>query len=83
LYKTWAEKPESVVLSWCLAVGCEPPGGSETTVRSRGCVRLAAGVVPPGGRGGERKNKALCAWRYATPARRSGSWQRLAARVPR
>jgi len=27
--------------------------------------------------------KALCAWRYATPARRSGSLQRLAARVPR
>jgi len=26
--------------------------------------------------------KALCAWRYATPARRSGSWQRLAVRVP-
>jgi len=26
---------------------------------------------------------ALDAWRYATPARRSGSWQRLAARVPR
>jgi len=27
--------------------------------------------------------ETLCAWRYATPARRSGSWQRLAARVPR
>jgi len=27
--------------------------------------------------------EALGAWRYATPARRSGSWQRLAARVPR
>jgi len=27
--------------------------------------------------------EALCAWRYATPARRSGSWQRLAACVPR
>ncbi|QCD79454.1 hypothetical protein DEO72_LG1g3095 [Vigna unguiculata] len=25
----------------------------------------------------------MCAWRYTTPARRSGSWQRLAARVPR
>ncbi|QCD95948.1 hypothetical protein DEO72_LG6g646 [Vigna unguiculata] len=43
----------------------------------------AAGVVPPDGRDGKRKNKALCAWRYATPARRSGSWQRVAARVPR
>jgi len=52
-------------------------------VRSRGGVRLATKVVPPGGRDGERKSKALCAWRYATPARRSGSWQRLAARVPR
>jgi len=27
--------------------------------------------------------EVLCAWQYATPARRSGSWQRLAARVPR
>ncbi|QCE03901.1 hypothetical protein DEO72_LG8g1931 [Vigna unguiculata] len=27
--------------------------------------------------------EALCVWRYASPARRSGSWQRLAARVPR
>jgi len=27
--------------------------------------------------------KALGAWRYATPAKRSGCWQRLAARVPR
>ncbi|QCE14495.1 hypothetical protein DEO72_LG11g1496 [Vigna unguiculata] len=26
---------------------------------------------------------ALGIWRYATPTRRSGSWQRLAARVPR
>jgi len=61
LYKTWAEKPESVVLSRRLAVGCEPPGGSETTVGSRGGVRLVAEMVPPGGRDGERKIKALCA----------------------
>jgi len=27
--------------------------------------------------------EALSAWRYVTPARRSGSWQRLAARAPR
>ena len=27
--------------------------------------------------------EVLCAWRYATPAKRSGSWQRLTARVPR
>jgi len=27
--------------------------------------------------------EALGAWRYATPARQSRSWQRLAARVPR
>ncbi|QCE06407.1 hypothetical protein DEO72_LG9g1419 [Vigna unguiculata] len=26
---------------------------------------------------------ALGAWRHVSPARRSGSWQRLAARVPR
>jgi len=25
--------------------------------------------------------EALCAWRYATPVRRSGRWQRLATRV--
>jgi len=46
-------------------------------------VRLAAEAVPPGSCCCERNLKALCAWRYATPARRSGSWQRLAARVPR
>jgi len=40
-------------------------------------------VVPPGGTCGEMNFEALCAWRYVTPARRSGSWQRLAARVPR
>jgi len=27
--------------------------------------------------------EALGAWWYVSPARRSGSWQRLAARVPR
>ena len=27
--------------------------------------------------------EALGAWRYVSPARRSGGWQRLAARVPR
>jgi len=27
--------------------------------------------------------EALCAWRYETPARQFGSWQRLAARVLR
>jgi len=27
--------------------------------------------------------EALGTWRYATPTRRSESWQRLAARVPR
>jgi len=72
-----------VVLSWRLAAGSGPPGGSEITEGSQGLVRLAAGVVPPGGSCGERNYKALCAWRYATPTRRSGSWQRLAARVPR
>jgi len=46
-------------------------------------VRLAAEAVPPGGHYCERNLKALCAWRYATPARRFGSWQHLAARVPR
>jgi len=45
-------------------------------------VCLAAGAVPPGGRYCGRNLKALCAWRYTTPARRSGSWQHLAARVP-
>jgi len=27
--------------------------------------------------------EVLCAWRYASPTRQSGSWQRLAVRVPR
>jgi len=63
-----------VVLSWRLAAGPGPPGGSGITVGSQGLVCLAAGAVPPGGRYGEKDFKALCAWRYATPARRSGSW---------
>jgi len=46
-------------------------------------VCLAAGAVPPDGRCGERNYKALCAWRYVTLARRSGSWQHLAIRVTR
>jgi len=40
-------------------------------------------VIPPGGTCSEGNFVVLCAWRYATPARRSGSWQRLVARVPR
>jgi len=28
-------------------------------------------------------SEALSAWRYASPARQSGSWQRLAVRVTR
>jgi len=62
-------------------VGRELPGGSGITAGSRGLVRLAAGAVPPGGRCCERNLKALCAWRYATLARQSGSCQRLAVRV--
>jgi len=64
-------------------VGCEPPGGSGITVGSQGLVRLAAGAVPLGGLCSKRDFKVLCAKRYATPARRSGSWQRLTARVTR
>ena len=75
--------PVCVELSWRLAAGSGPPGGSEITEGSQGLVRLAAGVVPPGGTCSEGNFMALCSWRYATPARRSGSWQRLAARVPR
>jgi len=71
------------VLSWRLAVGFGSPSSSGITEGSRGLVRLAAEAVPPGGRCCERNLKALCAWRYETPVRRSGSWQRLAARVPR
>jgi len=59
------------------------PGGSRITEGSRGLVRLVAEAVSPGGRCCERNLKALCAWRYVTPVRQSGSWQRLAARVPR
>ena len=62
-------------------MGPGPPGG--IIVGSRGLVRLAVEAVPPGGRCCERNLKALCAWRYATPARWSESWQRLAIRVPR
>ncbi|QCE07016.1 hypothetical protein DEO72_LG9g2031 [Vigna unguiculata] len=45
--------------------------------------RLVVRVIPPGGTCCEVDFEALCAWRYATTARRSGSWQRLATRVPR
>ena len=45
--------------------------------------RLAVRIILPGGNRSEESFVELCAWRYATPARRSGSWQRLAARVPR
>jgi len=43
---------------------------------------------PPGGKGGRWWQnlmvlEALSAWRHVSSARRSGSWQRLAARVPR
>ena len=64
-------------------MGREPPGSSGITVGSQGLVRLAAGAVLPGGLCSERDSKAMCAWLYATPARRFGSWQRLAARVTR
>jgi len=40
-------------------------------------------VVLPSGTCNEDGPEALCSWRYASPARRSGSWQRVAARVPR
>jgi len=68
-------KPVCVELSWRLAVRYGPPGGSEITEGSQGLVRLAAGVVTPGGTYSEGNFMALCAWRYATPARRSGSWE--------
>jgi len=55
-------------------MGRELPSGSGITVGSQGLVRLAAGAVPPGDPYSERDFKALCAWRYATPARRSESW---------
>ncbi|QCE04524.1 hypothetical protein DEO72_LG8g2560 [Vigna unguiculata] len=48
-----------------------PPGGLEAVVPS--------GTCPPLG----DLAAALGAWRYVSPARRSRSWQRLAARVPR
>jgi len=76
-------KPVCSELSWRLAVQSGPPGGSEITEGSQGLVRLAAGVAPPDGTCSEGNFMVLCAWWYATPARRSGSWQRLAARVPR
>ena len=75
-------KPVCSELSWRLAVQSGPPGGSEITEGSQGLVRLAAGVAPPDGTCSEGNFMVLCAWWYATPARRSGSWQRLAARVP-
>jgi len=71
------------VWRWRLAVECGPPGGSGVIVGSRGVERLAARAVPPGGTYSKESFVALCAWRYAAPARRSGSWQRLATRVPR
>ena len=54
-------------------------GNSELLERER----LVTGVCPPSGTCSEVEFEALCAWQYATPVRRSGSWQRLAARVPR
>ncbi|QCD87526.1 hypothetical protein DEO72_LG3g2063 [Vigna unguiculata] len=45
--------------------------------------RLAVMALSPSGTCSEKGFEALCAWRYATPARRSRSWQRLAARLPR
>jgi len=76
-------KPVCAELSWRLAAGSGPLGGSEIIEGSQGLVRLAAGVIPPGGTCSEGNFMALCAWQYATPARQFGSWQRLAVRVPR
>jgi len=39
-------------------------------------------VFPPGDTCSKDELEALCAWRYESPAKRSGSWQRLAVRVP-
>ncbi|QCD95385.1 hypothetical protein DEO72_LG6g77 [Vigna unguiculata] len=41
--------PVCAELSWRLAAGSGPPGGSEITEGSQGLVRLAAGSGPPGG----------------------------------
>jgi len=67
-----------------------PPGSELETARrkwpNRGYLilgRLAVRDFPPGGTCSEEGFEALCAWRNATPARRSGSWQQLAAHVPR
>jgi len=60
-----------------------PPGDGLPTEALLNRVRLAISGVPPGGTCSEDDLEALCAWRYAALARRSGSWQRLAARVPR
>ena len=76
-------KPVTRVLSWRLAVVRGPPGGSKITRGSRGLGRLAAGAVPLGSTYSEKDFEALYAWQYATPVRRSRSWQRLAACVPR
>jgi len=65
-----------------LAVGSVAPGddcaNSEPMLRRR----LAVRIIPPGGTCSEESFVALCAWRYAAPARRSGNKQCLAARVP-
>ncbi|QCD87529.1 hypothetical protein DEO72_LG3g2065 [Vigna unguiculata] len=45
--------------------------------------RLAVRAVLLGSTCSKKGFETLCAWRYATPARRSGSWQRLAPHVPR
>jgi len=59
------------------------PGGSYSVSELLELMRLAVRAVPPSGVGSFGVSKALCAWRYASPARRFGSWQRLAVRVPR
>jgi len=45
--------------------------------------RLAVRVIPPGGTCSEENFLGVVRLAVRTPARRSGSWQRLAARVPR
>ncbi|QCD95885.1 hypothetical protein DEO72_LG6g582 [Vigna unguiculata] len=69
--------------TWILSRSGVPPGGLKDTARCNSEPllrwRLAVRVIPPGGTCSEGNFVVLCAWRYATPARRSGSWQRLAS----
>ncbi|QCD86207.1 hypothetical protein DEO72_LG3g729 [Vigna unguiculata] len=72
------------------STGPQAPGDVSGSARrwfvNRGLLspmRLAMRAFPQGSTCSENEQEALCAWRYATPARQSGSWQCLAARVPR